>query len=117
MEYELDDIAAKTKQAQNLNRIIRKKSKDEIILVVKSNEYSKSLIDELKQQYPNAKDHTVYISNYSLEELKPYNVKEQLVYANKIEHFLLHYLIDSIRGQTVFSGGPNYLCRPRRLWI
>lgn len=45
----------------------------------------------------------------TLEELKPYNVKEQLVYANKIEHFLLHYLIDSIRGQKIFSGGPNFL--------
>ena len=45
----------------------------------------------------------------SLEELKPYNVREQLVYANKIEHFLLHYLIDSIRGKEVFSGGPNFL--------
>lgn len=48
--------------------------------------------------------------NYDLlQNLKPYNVKEQLVYANKIEHFLLHYLIDSIRGQDIFSGGPNFL--------
>lgn len=44
-----------------------------------------------------------------LEKLKPYNVREQLVYANKIEHFLLHYLIDSMRGQKIFSGGPNFL--------
>lgn len=47
--------------------------------------------------------------DYTLEKLKPYNVKKQLVYANKIEHFLLHYLIDTIRGQNIFSGGPNYL--------
>lgn len=48
--------------------------------------------------------------NYELlNKLKSYNIKTQLVYANMIEHFLLHYLIDSIRGQNVFSGGPNYL--------
>lgn len=44
-----------------------------------------------------------------LRQLKPYNVSTELVYANKIEHFLLHYLIDSIRGEDVFSGGPNFI--------
>lgn len=51
----------------------------------------------------------IFSTMCTLEELKPYNVKEQLVYANKIEHFLLHYLIDSIRGRMIFSGGPNFL--------
>ena len=51
---------------------------------------------------------TYYGVDYTLEELKPYNIKEQLVYANKIEHFLLHYLIVSIRNSK-FAGGPNYL--------
>lgn len=51
----------------------------------------------------------VFSSMCTLDELKPYNVKDKLVYANKIEHFVLHYLIDSIRGKRVFSGGPNYL--------
>ena len=51
----------------------------------------------------------IFSSMCTIAELKPYNTKEQLVYANKIEHFLLHYLIDSIRGIEIFSGGPNYL--------
>jgi len=44
-----------------------------------------------------------------LRQLKKYNKKEKLVYANKIEHFLLHYLIDCMRGPYVLSGGPNFL--------
>lgn len=51
----------------------------------------------------------IFSTMCTLDELKPYNIKEQLVYANKIEHFLLHYLIDSIRGRMIFSGGPNFL--------
>jgi len=40
-----------------------------------------------------------------LKRLEPYNRKEQLVYANKVEHFALHYLIDIYRGKEVLSGG------------
>ena len=32
---------------------------------------------------------TYYGVDYTLEELKPYNIKEQLVYANKIASSLL----------------------------
>lgn len=46
---------------------------------------------------------------HALAALKPYNVKGQLVYANKVEHFLLHYLLASMFGQNVFCGGVNYL--------
>lgn len=83
LEYELDDIARRTKNALYFERLRQEKTKNEI------------------QQ--------AYDSYYSIEELKNYNVREQLVYANKIEHFLLHYLIESVRGKNVFSGGPNYL--------
>lgn len=44
-----------------------------------------------------------------LDELKIFNKKERLIYANKIEHFLLHYLIDCIQGQeSIISGGPHF---------
>jgi len=41
----------------------------------------------------------------TLNKLKPLNKKEQLIYCDKVEHFLLHYLIDIYRGEHVFSGG------------
>jgi hypothetical protein len=40
-----------------------------------------------------------------LRRLKPYNKKDQLIYANKVEHFILHYLIDIRRGKHISSGG------------
>ena len=40
-----------------------------------------------------------------LKRLEPYNKADQLIYANKIEHFVLHYLIDIYRGVKVASGG------------
>lgn len=42
-----------------------------------------------------------------LQQLKPYNKKERLVYATKVEHFILHCLLDYIR--TGLSGGPHWL--------
>jgi hypothetical protein len=51
---------------------------------------------------------TLHIGFYTLEELKPMNRKERLVYANKIEHFLLHFLIECIRNSSDISGGPNF---------
>ena len=41
-----------------------------------------------------------------LQELFKYNKRDGLVYANKIEHFLLHVMLDVIRG--VPSGGVHY---------
>lgn len=47
----------------------------------------------------------------TLKILKPFNKKDRLVYSNKIEHFLLHYLIESIRypSQKLWGGGPHFL--------
>lgn len=43
----------------------------------------------------------------SLKELEPYNKKERLIFATKVEHFILHCLLDIIRGCS--SGGPHFL--------
>lgn len=41
-----------------------------------------------------------------LDSLKPYNRRERLVYANKVEHFILHCLIEIFREG--ISGGPHW---------
>ena len=105
LEYKLDDIANRTEKARNIERL-RNQAVNPIIVISTAEFNDDKKIEEIRQKYSNS---TIFALDYSLEELKPYNVKEQLVYANKIEHFLLHYLIDSIRGKEVFSGGPNYL--------
>lgn len=43
----------------------------------------------------------------TLKELKPFNRKDRLIFATKIEHFLLHCLLDKIR--CCFSGGPHFI--------
>ena len=107
-EYELDDIATKTDTARNFEREIRNHSLEkQVVIALKSSEWNGTKMDEIRKQYPG-KSVAFWGVDYSLEELKPYNVKEQLVYANKIEHFLLHYLIVSF-GDKKFYGGPNYL--------
>ena len=83
-EYELDDIAKRTDFAKRISKTVS--------------------IQTIRLQEKRTGN-----KFYSLEELKPYNEKRFLVYANKIEHFLLHYLIESFRGRKVLSGGPNYL--------
>ena len=42
-----------------------------------------------------------------LQKLKPYNKKERLVFATKVEHFLLHCLLNLMFGG--LCGGPHYL--------
>lgn len=108
-EYELDDIANRTNIARDLEKEIRNPSfENQIVIGLKSSEWNDAKMEEIRKQYPD-KSVAFWGVDYTLEELKPYNVKEQLVYANKIEHFLLHYLITSAKGKKVFSGGPNYL--------
>lgn len=111
MEYELDDIANRTRLAQDLHRLQIKNDPKIVIVIVKKED-----IDNEEERYniykANKRKHKetrFFLEGPSLEDLKPYNKKEMLVYANKIEHFLLHYLIDSIRGKDFLSGGPNYL--------
>lgn len=41
-----------------------------------------------------------------LDILADYNKRDRLVYANKVEHFILHALLDFVRG--IESGGPHY---------
>lgn len=113
-EYELDDIACRTQAVRDIEKLMRDKKDDEVVIVAKTGEIWSNrdqLIEKARQDNPQASHIHIILFRLdcTLEELKPYNVKEQLVYANKIEHFLLHYLIDSIRGQEVFSGGPNFL--------
>ncbi len=105
-EYELDDIARRTSDAKYIEKLKSSQSKDEIVVIKSKTFYDDKAKANIKKLHPNA---AIYALDYTLEELKPYNTNEQLVYANKIEHFLLHYLIDSLRGRQIFSGGPNYL--------
>jgi DNA polymerase III epsilon subunit-like protein len=42
-----------------------------------------------------------------LKRLEQYNRKNRLVYATKVEHFILHCLLDVIRGS--FSGGTHFI--------
>lgn len=42
----------------------------------------------------------------TLEELKEFNKASRLVYATKVEHFLLHYIIEYLRGP---GGGPHWI--------
>ena len=42
----------------------------------------------------------------TLEELKVHNKASRLVYATKVEHFLLHYIIEYLRGP---GGGPHWI--------
>lgn len=45
----------------------------------------------------------------ALEVLHKYNRKDRLVYATVVEHFLLHYIIEFIRNEKTFNGGPHYM--------
>lgn len=105
-EYELDDIARRTENARDFEKSKHNPSfKNQVVIALKSSEWNDAKMEKIRKQYPN-KPVAFLGVNYTLEELKPYNVKEQLVYANKIEHFLLHYLISSILRK---SGGIHYL--------
>lgn len=110
LEYELGDISNLTQSAKFIEQRMKTHAPNEVIIRVPRSPHSEFSIeknDEIREMY---KGKNVYIyGGESLEELKKYNIKEQLVYANKIEHFLLHYLIDSIRGQNCRIGGTNIL--------
>lgn len=107
-EYELDDISRRTDYAQKYEKEKNKTSfENRVVIALKSSQWNDKKKNEIRKQYSN-KLVDFWHLDYTLEELKPYNVKEQLVYANKIEHFLLHYLIVSF-GDKRFYGGPNYL--------
>lgn len=106
-EYEIDDIARRTTDARDFEK--RKLDSDcgNIIIALNSMDWNPEKMEEIRKQH-FGKSVVFWGIDYSLEELKKYNVKEQLVYANKIEHFLLHYLLASIT-DSKFVGGPNYL--------
>lgn len=107
-EYELNDIANRTEIARELEKMkIKNHYEDLIIVALKSSDWNDEKMEEIRKQY-SGKSVAFWGVDYSLEELKPYNAKEQLVYANKIEHFLLHYLIVSMENLS-FAGGPNCL--------
>lgn len=107
-EYELDDIARRTIVAKQYDKECRNAPyENKVVIALKSSEWGCVDTDEIRKKYPDKEVSICYI-DYTLKDLKPYNAKEQLVYANKIEHFLLHYLIVSYM-DSVFSGGPNYL--------
>lgn len=107
-EDELDDIATRTDIARDFERRKLNKQEDHVLVALKSSDWNHKKMEEIRNQY-SGKSVAFLGIDYSLQELKPYNVKEQLVYANKIEHFLLHYLLASMFGQNVFCGGVNYL--------
>ncbi len=106
-EYETDDIARKTNTLIEMQRKQASAKPNEFYEICASEEEKERRMKEIEQKNPHASIIQIAVCNCTLESLKPYNVKEQLVYANKIEHFLLHYLIVSIRGKK--AGGPNFL--------
>ena len=109
LEYQLDDIAQRTETARFVENRILTHDCNEVIVIMKNDDFhNKEKREKVFLQYPTQKV-CIYALDYTLQDLKPYNNKENLVYANQIEHFLLHYLIDSIRGIKIFSGGSNYL--------
>ncbi len=113
MEYELDDIARRTQGARPCDRIQIKGNYMVAEFKVDNDfeEKKRKVQFSYKKEQINNPKLCLQIIGYAntIDELKPYNAKEKLVYANKIEHFLLHYLIDSIRGKDFMSGGPNYI--------
>ena len=109
MEYELDDIARRTQAVKDFESYKLRYGNENVVIALKSADFNDAKKkEEIRKQYPG-KSVCFWGIDYTLEELKPYNVKEQLVYANKIEHFLLHYLIASSKGAKIHCGGPNYL--------
>ncbi len=124
LEHELDDIAKRTQLLKAAvhkavwvkeNELFYKIDGKDIICYIKRNEdYEENYktLMELKESFDKEiSGGGFYIIDitHTLQDLKPYNLKKNLVYANKIEHFLLHYLIESMRGKEFTSGGPNYL--------
>jgi DNA polymerase III epsilon subunit-like protein len=63
-----------------------------------------NIIDDIASRTNHAKEDN---DRKALKELEPYNKKERLIFATKIEHFILHCLLDIIR--ECFSGGPHFL--------
>lgn len=114
LEYEFANIAHYTKSAIDAERMKRNPPAGQVVEIFyhgtfDNEELRDKVKNELKEKYPNAKSFNLIGIPYTIEDLKPYNVKKQLVYANKIEHFLLHYLIASLKGKDVFCGGVNFL--------
>lgn len=120
MEYELDDIARRTQYQKTLEKKANWVKDNEVFYINEGNDVCWYILENenyeenykkvvsLKESF-NGGMFEIINFPYTLNNLKPFNKKDQLVYANKIEHFLLHYLIDSIRGKDFMSGGPNYL--------
>lgn len=113
MEYEFANIARYTKNAIEAERMKHNPPDGQVVEIFYHGTFkNKELIDkvskELNEKYPGKVLNLIGVS-YTIEDLKPYNAKKQLVYANKIEHFLLHYLIASLKGKDVFCGGVNFL--------
>ena len=106
LEYELGNISGLTKSAKFIEQKTQNHAPDEIIIKIPRSEFHKGNNYEIPEIY---KEKTYIYACEPLGELKKYNAKDQLVYANKIEHFLLHYLIDSIRGQKCPIGGTNII--------
>lgn len=112
LEYELKDIARLTANAFYIKRREKEYSPDCKFITVDPETFDDpDKMDKIRKSYEQChyKEFEICAIAHSLEELKPYNFREKLVYANKIEHFLLHYLIGSIFGQSLFAGGPNGL--------
>lgn len=108
LEYEMADIAKKTKHTKDVAKRVSKNNDKECWIVLPREEWNNQELKDCIKEETNVES-IIFTWVYTLEELKPYNAKDKLVYANKIEHFLLHYLIESMRGQQIFSGGVNYL--------
>ena len=112
LEYELDDIANRTNIAKNIERELKTPQKDGKIVVVVSAKNFKADCERFYKSHLDHEKYKIFGCDYSLEDLKPYNKKEMLVYANKIEHFLLHCLISAIKSEGVrfgLGGGISYL--------
>ena len=111
LEYEKADVGTLTQVAKSLLRDYRNQTQAYPVIFADSYENNSSKISEVVEKLYKSGAITVMVINHenTLDYLKPYNAKEQLVYANKMEHFVLHYLICSIRGKGILTGGPSFL--------
>lgn len=109
MEYEQLNLAERTMIAKELERLERKPPEGKLVIILNEEEwYKEKKTNELHEKY-KGQHVAFYGRTETLSDLKPYNLREQLVYANKIEHVLLHYLIISMNQRKKITPGVSFL--------
>lgn len=84
MEYEQLNLAERTMIAKELERLERKPPEGKLVIILNEEEwYKEKKTNELHEKY-KGQHVAFYGRTETLSDLKPYNLREQLVYANKI---------------------------------